>query len=83
MTDNDVVDTNPIYKPAAKNAINSGNDSQSLKVSSSFHPIEYDNYNLWLNDGANLNFFKPTENMKKKATGRIRKLKGVNPSLLK
>lgn len=61
MTSNDVPPQNSMEEP-----MNNGEMGNSLKVSSSFHPVQHQKYNLWLNSQNNEDFFNKTPKYLKK-----------------
>ena len=85
MTDNDVERHNGLpYKEEQGQELEgyqNEEDNGSLKVDSSYHPIEHGSYNLWLNDESNLNFFKSSvsqENRNSKPR-KVRRLNKMDP----
>ena len=85
MTDNDVERHNGLPYSEKQGQELQGyqeeGDNGSLRIESSYHPIEHGSYNLWLNDESNLNFFKSSvsqENKNSKSM-KIRKLEKMDP----
>lgn len=67
MTSNDVVpQTNLGSAVNGGEAIPARDLGNSLKASSSFHPVQHQKYNLWLNDDKNTDFFNKTPRYLKK-----------------
>lgn len=91
MTSNDVPPPNGrnFNNPNRNNEV-AGPDHElgnSLKATSSFHPVQHQKYNLWLNDDKNTDFFNKTPRYLKKIdegkryipkTKGSRVLKGMN-----
>ena len=87
MTSNDVVqnDRNPqaaIYPAGNLDNLDprlAEEGGSSLKVSSSFHPVQHEQYKLWLNDEKNVEFFKRTPRYLKKMQEdqRIKAMNGM------
>ena len=85
MTDNDVERHNGLpYKEQQGQELDryeEEGDNGSLKVDSSYHPIEHGSYNLWLNDESNLNFFKSSVSQENRnsQSRKVRKLNKMDP----